>query len=78
MNRFIMLLVLVALAVTALASSANAAPSAACTPTGFVRDGIDLTAAKLGGNVTGVVDAATCDIGVYYGPDHRVIGHLPS
>ncbi len=69
MNRLIMLLVLVALAVTALASSANASPSATCTPTDFYRDGINLTAAKIGGNVTGTLDAAGCDIGVYYGPD---------
>ena len=39
-----------------------------CIPTGFFRDGINLTAAKLGGNVTGKLDAAGCDIGVYYGP----------
>ena len=34
-------------------------------PTGFVRDGIDLTAARIGGTVTGAVDATGCDIGVY-------------
>jgi hypothetical protein len=39
-----------------------------CTPTGFVRDGIDLTAAQIGGNVTGDLDATGCNIGVYYGP----------
>jgi hypothetical protein len=39
-----------------------------CTPTGFVRDGIDLTAAQIGGDVTGDLDASTCNIGVYYGP----------
>jgi hypothetical protein len=48
----------------ALASSA----SAVCTPTGFVRDNMDLTAAQIGGNVTGDLDATGCDIGVYYGP----------
>ena len=32
------------------------------------RDGIDLTAAKIGGKVTGDLDATGCDIGVYYGP----------
>ena len=41
---------------------------ATCTPTGFYRDGIDLTAAKIGGKVTGDLDATGCDIGVYYGP----------
>ncbi len=36
-----------------------------CTPTGFVRDGINLTAAQIGGTVTGALDATGCDIGVY-------------
>ncbi len=40
-----------------------------CMPTGFVRDGVDLTAARIGGDVTGPVDATGCNIGVYYGPD---------
>jgi hypothetical protein len=39
-----------------------------CAPTGFYRDGIDLTAAQIGGNVTGPLDATGCNIGVYYGP----------
>jgi hypothetical protein len=38
----------------------------ACTQTGFLRDGINLTAKQIGGNVTGTLDAAGCDIGVYY------------
>jgi hypothetical protein len=42
----------------------------ACTPTGFVRDGINLTAAQIGGNVTGNLDAAGCNIGVYYDSTH--------
>jgi Right handed beta helix region len=42
--------------------------SAACAPTGLVRDGIDLTAAQIGGDVTGPLDATGCNIGVYYGP----------
>jgi hypothetical protein len=46
-----------------------AAASSACTSTGFHREGIDLTAAKIGGTVTGNLDATGCDIGVYYGPD---------
>jgi hypothetical protein len=44
--------------------------SATCTPTGFYRDGINMTAAQIGGNVTGNLDAAGCNIGVYYGPGH--------
>ena len=38
-----------------------------CKTTGFVRDGIDMTAAQIGGNVTGELDATGCNIGVYYG-----------
>ena len=40
----------------------------ACAPTGFMRDGINLTAAQIGGTVTGTLDATGCNIGVYYGP----------
>jgi hypothetical protein len=39
-----------------------------CTPTGFFRDGVELTARQIGGDVTGTLDASTCNIGVYYGP----------
>jgi hypothetical protein len=42
----------------------------ACTPTGFFRDGIDLTAAQIGGDVTGELDATGCNIGVYYDGTH--------
>jgi hypothetical protein len=48
--------------------SLASATSSVCTPTGFERDGIDLTAAQIGGNVTGELDATGCNIGVYYGP----------
>jgi hypothetical protein len=37
-----------------------------CTPTGFTGDGIDLTAAQIGGTVSGPLDATGCDIGVYF------------
>jgi hypothetical protein len=42
----------------------------ACTPTGLMRDGINLTAAVMNPSspVTGTVDASGCNIGVYYGP----------
>jgi hypothetical protein len=36
-----------------------------CTSTGFVRDGINLTAAQIGGTVTGTLDATGCNIGAY-------------
>ena len=41
---------------------------AACTQTGFVRDGINLTAALINptGTVSGDVDATGCNIGIYY------------
>jgi hypothetical protein len=44
--------------------------SAACTPTGLMRDGLNLTAAEVNpaGTVSGAVDASGCNIGVYYGP----------
>ena len=41
---------------------------ATCIATNFYRDGINLTAAKIGGVVTGKLDAAGCDIGVCSGP----------
>jgi hypothetical protein len=44
--------------------------AAACVPTGFMRDGIDMTAAQIGGNVTGTLDASGCNIGVYYDNIH--------
>jgi len=46
--------------------------SSACTPTGLVRDGINLTAKVWdpAGTVSGTVDASGCNIGVYYGPGH--------
>ena len=51
---------------------AGAAAATICTPTGFVRDGMNLTAAviptSITPNVTGSVNAAGCNIGVYYGP----------
>src|SRR5436190_12985850 len=48
----------------------SATKAAACTPTGFFRDSINMTAAVINpsGPVTGVVNATGCNIGVYYGP----------
>lgn len=51
------------MAVAALPASTMAA--SICAPTGFVRDGIDLTAARIGVAVSGSVDATGCDIAVY-------------
>jgi hypothetical protein len=36
-----------------------------CLSTGFMRDGINLTAAQIGGTVTGSLDASGCNIGAY-------------
>ena len=57
----------------AVAVPATAAAAAVCTPTGFIRDGIDLTAARINppGTVTGDVDATGCNIGLYFGPASR-------
>ena len=56
-----------ALIATMAVAAAPAAALAAddCTPTGFIRDGIDLTAAQIDGTVTGELDATGYDIGVY-------------
>ena len=42
--------------------------AATCTPTGFIRDGIDMTAALINppGTVSDTVDATGCNIAVYY------------
>ena len=69
MKRLIMMLLLVALAIPATAfAGINSSGAATCTATGFYRDDINLTAAQIGGNLTGDLDATGCDIGVYYGP----------
>jgi len=53
-------------------NGARAATETTCTATGFFRDSINLTAAVIptssSPNVTGAVNAAGCNIGVYYGP----------
>jgi parallel beta-helix repeat protein len=46
--------------------SVTSAAAATCTPTGFVKDGINMTAAQIGGDVTGSLDATGCNVGVYY------------
>lgn len=37
-----------------------------CLTTNFIRDSHNLTAAQIGGDVTGILNATGCDIGVYY------------
>jgi hypothetical protein len=50
------------------------AHAAGCTQTGFFRDGINMTAAQIGGNVNGPLDATGCNIGVYY--DNTTSGNV--
>src|SRR6266853_3127992 len=55
----------------ALAGAVCASPAgAACTPTGFFRDGMNLTAKVIAdGDISGqTIDASGCNIGMYYGP----------
>ena len=53
------------IATMAVAAVPASAMASACAPTGFIRDGIDLTAAQIDGSVTGELDATGCDIAVY-------------
>jgi parallel beta-helix repeat protein len=66
------LVIAAGLASTLGTGSARAA--ATCTPTGLVRDTINLTAAQIGGNLTGALDATGCNIGVYY--DNTTSGNV--
>jgi hypothetical protein len=44
--------------------------SSVCMPTGYEKDGIDLTARQIGGSVTGELDATGCNIGAYFDATH--------
>jgi hypothetical protein len=57
-------------ALVALGAPHNEAIAASCTSTGFFNDNINLTAALINpqNTVSGDVDAAGCNIGVYYSP----------
>ena len=50
--------------------STTSSTTVPCYSTGFMRDGIDMTAAQIGGNVTGGLDASGCNVGVYYDSTH--------
>jgi hypothetical protein len=65
---------LFAAAVFAALGVASMAQAATCTPTGFVRDSINMTAAQIGGDVTGTLIATGCNIGVYY--DNTTSGNV--
>ncbi len=45
-------------------------PPPTCTPTGFYRDNINLTAAQIGGTVDSELDATGCNIGLYIDADN--------
>jgi len=53
-----------------LSAAQGAAANVTCTPTGFIRDGINLTAALINPSktVSGGVNSSGCNIGIYYGP----------
>jgi Right handed beta helix region len=57
-----------------VASTVTSVAAATCTPTGFVRDGVNMTAAQIGGDVNGSLDATGCNIGVYY--DNTTSGNV--
>jgi parallel beta-helix repeat protein len=60
------------LAFAASTVSTGQALATSCSPTGFERDGVNLTAALINpGDVTGTVNATGCNIGVYYGPGSK-------
>ena len=54
--------------------SVTSVAAAGCTPTGFFRDGLNMTAAQVGGDVTGTLDATGCNVGVYY--DNTTSGNV--
>jgi hypothetical protein len=62
-------------AVPATLTMATTAGAATCFPTTFSRDNHFLTAAQIGGTVSGSLDATGCDIGVYFaGPGSVTAG----
>ncbi len=67
------LALLVAAIAAAAATTVGTASASSCTPTGFFRDSINMTAAMINptGKVSGTVDATGCNIGVYYGPGSK-------
>ena len=75
MSRLIGLLASSAIiAMLFVASAVTAASAATCTPTNFFRDSINMTAAQIGGDVVGTLDATGCNIGVYY--DNTTSGNV--
>ena len=67
---------LISLVAAILTTFAAQAAAATCTPTGFFRDGINMTAALINpaATVTGPVDATGCNIGVYFSQSGLIDG----
>jgi len=64
-------LVLAGLASLIVGAASMTASAVTCTPTGFIRDGTNMTAAMINpANVTGSVDATGCNVGIYYDAGH--------
>ena len=62
------LLIGLVLSASALCVATASSASASCTPTGFFRDGINMSAAMINpaGTASGPVDASGCNIAIYY------------
>src|ERR1700676_4519832 len=70
-TKTLLITAILGLAISGLAGAFPALVEAVtCTPTGFYRDGINMTAAVVNptSQVTGNIEAGTCNIGVYFGP----------
>jgi hypothetical protein len=65
-HRLARITVALAVAIPAGLSMTTNAGATTCIPTTFSRDGFFLTAAQVGGTVSGSLDATGCDIGVYF------------
>jgi parallel beta-helix repeat protein len=76
MKRLVSITAALAVALAASVLTIGTASAATCSQTGFFRDGINMTAAQIGGNVTSAtpLDATGCNIGVYYGPLYDTTG----
>lgn len=76
MKKLILVMAIALIASLSGGATATKVSAVTCTQTGYFRDGINLTAAQIGGDVTGTLDATGCHIGVYYGPgDSGVVSH---
>jgi hypothetical protein len=70
MKKMLTLALITGVALASALGASSAIAVTVCTPTGFVRDGMNLTAAVIAdGDISGqTIDATGCNIGIYYGP----------